>query len=579
MAMGGQRSTVNRVLDAIDAFTLNRPRMLAIYLVAVALNSLAFYLFSPGYYDRNANLLLLVLCLLLLPTLRSPRLYPYVVHGLTLMSAVLVLYIASQSGGINSNALVWLTVLAVPVLLLLGPRATLAWIGVLLLTLLALWAATAQGPIHPATQMSAHAIPWAMMNHALTLTSLMVAVYVYEHLNRQQQRSVDQRNAELHKTHEALILAQAHKDEFVAAVGHELRTPMNAILGFNGVLRQELADRPEQVEIVDHIRRSTSHLLQVVNDILDFSQLQAGRLQLHLADLDVPALLSETVARHQERAQEKGLVLQAHIDLSDALHVRADRQRLQQVLNNLLDNAIKFTAQGGVDLRVRWVGERLRFEVEDTGRGIAPDRQAHIFHRFEHADVQTNRAYGGTGLGLTLCERLVQLQGGEIGVHSQPGQGAQFWFELPLAVVHPALPPRPTQELPSDEPLHILLVDDNAVNLMVAQLQLRKIWPQAQISSADGGPQALHLLDAQTFDLALVDMIMPGMDGMQLTQQARTQFGHKVARMPIIALTANTHPSERERCLAAGMDAVLHKPIDSAELVRVVSALVREARA
>jgi len=579
MAMGGQRSTVNRVLGAIEAFTLNRPRMLAIYLVAVGLNSLVFYLFPPGYYDRNANLLLSILCLLLLPTPRSQRLYPYVVHGLTVMSALLVLYIASRSGGINSNALVWLTVLAVPVLLLLGPRATVAWIGVLLLALLAVWAATAQGPIHPTTQMSAQAIPWAMMNHALALISLMVAVYVYDHLNRQQQRSVDQRNADLQKTHEALILAQAHKDEFVAAVGHELRTPMNAILGFNGVLRQELADRPEQVEIVDHIRRSTSHLLQVVNDILDFSQLQAGRLQLHLADLDLAALLSETVARHQERAREKGLVLQAHTDVPDALHVRADRQRLQQVLNNLLDNAIKFTAQGRVDLRVRWAGGRLRFEVQDTGRGIAPDRQAHIFHRFEHADVQTNRAYGGTGLGLTLCERLVQLQGGEIGVHSQPGQGARFWFELPLAAVHPALPPRPTQELPSDEPLHILLVDDNAVNLMVAQLQLRKIWPQANISSADGGPQALRLLDAQTFDLALVDMIMPGMDGMQLTQQARTQFGHRVAHMPIIALTANTHPTERERCLAAGMDAVLHKPIDSAELVRVVSALVREARA
>lgn len=577
--MGGQRSTVNKVLGAIEAFNLNRPRMLTIYLVAVGLNSLVFYLFPPGYYDRNANLFLSILCLLLLPTPRSQRLYPYVVHGLTVMSALLVLYIASQSGGINSNALVWLTVLAVPVLLLLGPRATVAWIGVLLLALLAVWAATAQGPIHPTTQMSAQAIPWAMMNHALALISLMVAVYVYDHLNRQQQRSVDQRNADLQKTHEALILAQAHKDEFVAAVGHELRTPMNAILGFNGVLRQELADRPEQVEIVDHIRRSTSHLLQVVNDILDFSQLQAGRLQLHLADLDLAALLSETVARHQERAREKGLFLQAHTDVPDALHVRADRQRLQQVLNNLLDNAIKFTAQGRVDLRVRWAGARLRFEVQDTGRGIAPDRQAHIFHRFEHADVQTNRAYGGTGLGLTLCERLVQLQGGEIGVHSQPGQGAQFWFELPLAVVHPALPPRPTQELPSDEPLHILLVDDNAVNLMVAQLQLRKIWPQANISSADGGPQALRLLDAQTFDLALVDMIMPGMDGMQLTQQARTQFGHRVAHMPIIALTANTHPTERERCLAAGMDAVLHKPIDSAELVRVVSALVREARA
>ena len=573
------RQVADKARRALGAFAFTRRSILGIYLVAVGLNSLVFYLFSPGYYDRNANLLLSILTLLLLPTLRSQRLFPYVVHGLTAVSALLVLYIATQSGGINSTALVWLTVLAVPVLLLLGPPATLVWIGLQLLSLLGLWQAAVHGLLNPVTHMSAQAIPWALMNHVLTLVSLMLAVYVYDHLHQQQQRGVDRRNAELRGIHEALMQAQAHKDEFVAAVGHELRTPMNAILGFNGVLRQELADRPEQVEVVDHIRRSTSHLLQVVNDILDFSQLQAGHLQLHLGNVDLPALLRETVARHEERAREKGLQLHWHAEIPAALHVRADRQRLQQVLNNLLDNAIKFTAQGGVELRGRWADERLRFEVQDTGRGIAPDRQVHIFRRFEHADVQTNRAYGGTGLGLTLCERLVHLQGGEIGVHSQPGQGALFWFEVPLAVVQPASPAVQTEVLPEQEPLQILLVDDNAVNLMVAQLQLRKLWPAANITCADNGPQALRLLDAQTFDLALVDMVMPGMDGMQLTRQVRTQFAQITARMPIIALTANTHPAERERCLAAGMDAVLHKPIDNVELVRVVSALVREARA
>lgn len=572
-------ATVNRVWDALDTFALTRRSILAIYLIAVGLNSLVFYLFSPGHYDRNANLLLSVLSLLLLPTLRVPRLFPYVVHSLTAVTAVLVLYIASQSGGVNSNALVWLTVLSVPVFLLLGPPATLAWIGIQLLALLALWLGTTKGLIHPTTHTSEHAIHWALMNHVLTLVSLMLAVCVYDHLHQQQQRSVDQRNAELRGIHEALMQAQARKDEFVAAVGHELRTPMNAILGFNGVLRQELADRPEEVEVVDHIRRSTSHLLQVVNDILDFSQLQAGHLQLHLGTVDLPALLRETVKRYEERAHEKGLLLHMQAEIPAVLHVRADRQRLQQVLNNLLDNAIKFTAQGGVELRVRSAGEHLRFEIQDTGRGIAPDLQAHIFRRFEYADVQTNRTYRGTGLGLTLCERLVHLQGGEIGVHSQPGQGALFWFVVPLAVVQPASPAVRTEVLPEQEPLQILLVDDNPVNLMVAQLQLRKLWPAANITCADNGPQALRLLDAQTFDLALVDMVMPGMDGLQLTRQVRTQFAQITARMPIIALTANTHPAERERCLAAGMDAVLHKPIDDVELVRVASALVRQARA
>ena len=571
--------TVRRAQRALDVQAFRRSSILALYLVAVALNSLVFYLFSPGYYDRNANLLVSVLALLLLPASRIERFFPWVVHGLTAIAVALVLYIATQSGGINSTALVWLTVLAVPVLLLLGPPATLIWIGIELLCFLGLWVGSMNGRLHPETHMSPQAMPWAMMNHVLTLASLMMAVYVYDHLHRQQLRDIDGRNADLRKIHEALIQAQAHKDEFVAAVGHELRTPMNAILGFNGVLREELADRPEHVEVVDHIRRSTTHLLQVINDILDFSQLQAGRLALRQVDFDLHALLNEMIERYRPRALEKGLVLALQTDPQLMQHVHADRQRLQQVLGNLLDNAVKFTAQGGVTLRVAPAGARVRFEVEDTGRGIAPDRQVHIFRRFEHADVQTNRAYGGTGLGLSLCERLVQLQGGQIGVHSQPDQGALFWFELPLVpALQPTAAPQP-QTLPANAPLQILLVDDNAVNLMVAQLQLQKIWPNARVTPAASGPEALRLLDTQGFDLALVDMIMPDMDGMQLTRQVRAQFAQITARMPIIALTANTHPAERERCLAAGMDDVLHKPIDTAELLRCVSVLLAKDRA
>ena len=576
----GIRQAIDGAQHALGTLVFTRRTILGIYLVAVSFNSLIFYLFAPGYYDRNANLLVSVLALLMLPTLRHPRLLPYVVHALTAISTVLVLYIASASGGINSTALIWLTVLAVPVLLLLGPPATLAWIAIILLSLLALMMVSHHGGLDPQSHMSTQAIPWAMMNHVLVLGSLMLAVRVYEHLHQTQLREIDNRNAELRMIHEALIRAQMHKDEFVAAVGHELRTPMNAILGFNGVLRQELVDRPEQVEVVDHIRRSTGHLLQVVNDILDFSQLQAGHLQLHRTDLDLRELLRGLHIRYKARAREEGLACELQIDPRLTGHVHADRQRLQQVLANLLDNAIKFTAQGRVTLRAAPAGARVRFEVEDTGRGIAPDRQAHIFRRFEHADVQTNRAYGGTGLGLTLCERLVQLQGGEIGVRSQPDQGALFWFELPLPPARqPMAPPPQPEDLPASEPLRILLVDDNAVNLMVARLQLQKIWPRARITTAASGPDALRLIDEQVFDVALVDMIMPGMDGMQLTRQVREQFGQVAAHMPIIALTANTHPAERQRCLSAGMDDVQHKPIEAEQLVRSVSALVRKARA
>lgn len=564
----------------VGARVLSRHGILTIYLLAVAANSFVYYIFAPGYYDRNANLLVSVLALLLLPVLRTPRPFAPVVHGLTAVTLALVFYIASQTGAINSIALVWLTVLTMPVLLLLGPQATLAWIGILLTGLLIMWWSTGPDRFDPDPMLSTEAVPWAMMNHVLVLASLMLAVLVYESLHRKQLRQIEDRNEALRQTHHALIQAQAHKDEFVASVGHELRTPMNAILGFNGVLREELADRPEQLEVVEHIRRSTQHLLQVVNNILDFSQLQAGSMPLRLNDVALQLAVDEVCAHRMSRAREKGLSLQWVTDDVAGLRVQLDRHRLQQVLGHLLDNAIKFTARGGVTVRAVANGLVLRFEVEDTGPGIASDRQALIFRRFEHADVQTNRAFGGTGLGLSLCEGLVQLMGGRIGVHSQAGQGAMFWFELPLVPAQGrTLALVATPDLPASTALNILLVDDNPVNLMVARLQLQKLWPEARMATASGGEEALQWIATQPFDVALFDMIMPGMDGLELTREVRKRFPDVAARMPILALTANTHPAERERCLDAGMDEVLHKPIETQALAQAVGRLLARSKA
>ena len=557
-----------------------RQSLLATYLLAVSLTSLIFYLIPPGYYERNANLLTTLLTAAMLPLVRVRTLFAPLVHLVTLISLVLVTYIACTSGGINSSALAWLNVLAVPVLLLQGPRAALAWIGVVLATILALLLATLAGQLDSHTHVTRQAVPWAWMNQALAMGNLMLAVRLYDHLHQQQMQELQERNQEIQRTHEALLLAQAHKDEFVAAVGHELRTPMNAILGFNGVLRQELADRPDQVEVVDHIRRSTGHLLQVVNDILDFSQLQAGKLMLHLEDFELVGLMNDALQTDRERAQEKGLAWSGTLDPALPLRVRADRQRLLQILRNLLGNALKFTSQGEVQLHIRAGEGQLHFEVCDTGRGIAQNQQAHIFRRFEHADVQTTRAYGGTGLGLSICEKLVALHGGQMGVRSQEGHGATFWFRVPLVQAQTAATvPQPDEALPQDEALRILLVDDNAMNLMVARLQLQKCWPRAEIVTLDSAAQALVLLDAQGFDVALVDMVMPEMDGMALARQIRHRFPAITARMPIIALTANTNPVDRQRCLDAGMDDVLDKPMDLQTLVRCVSRHVLKARA
>jgi signal transduction histidine kinase/ActR/RegA family two-component response regulator len=557
---------------------LSKRKILAIYLLAVGLTSLFFYLIPPGYYNRNANLAISITMGVLMLLAAQRRLYSVLVHLATLSSLVLIIYIASQSGGINSTSIVWLNVLALPVLLLLGPAVTVIWIAVILSTILALYLATLNGWVDSQAEITQQAIPWALMNNMLAIGNLMLGVRLYEHLHEEQLKQLHQRNEELKATHHALMQAQAHKDEFVAAVGHELRTPMNAILGFNGVLRQELADQPQQVEVVDHIRRSTMQLLRVVNDILDFSQLQAGQFLLHEVDFELAGLMQEALQTHQQKAMEKGLSWSGELDPHLPQRVHADRQRLLQILSNLLDNAMKFTASGSVQLRLLARQDQLRCEVIDTGRGIAQSQQVHIFSRFEQADVQTTRTYGGTGLGLSICEKLVTLHGGHIGVISQPGEGAAFWFQVPLKVAHTAQTSSTAVLSPLAQDLRILVVDDNSMNLMVARLQLQKCWPKAHIVTAESAAQALQLLDEQGFDVALIDMIMPDMDGMALTQQIRQQFPAMTARMPIIALTANTNPVDRQRCLDAGMDDVLAKPMDLSSLVNSVSRHIVRAR-
>jgi signal transduction histidine kinase/CheY-like chemotaxis protein len=566
--------------DADGKTLFSRENLLVIFLLAIGLSSLLFFFMPSGYYDRRINLACTVLMVALVPLAYQPRYFAAVVHGAALISATMVAHNAMASGGVNSMGMVWLNVLSVPVLLLLGPMATLIWVVISLSLTAGLLVATLSGWSGDHVQITQQAVPWSLMNNALVAGNLMLAVFLYDHLHDRQRQQLDRRNEELKATHQALLQAQAHKDEFVAAVGHELRTPMNAILGFNSVLRQELADHPDQVEVVDHIRRSTTHLLQVVNDILDFSQLQAGKLWVHAVDFDVEPLMQEALQTHQSRAQEKGLTWTGQMESGVPKRVHADRQRLLQILRNLLDNALKFTDQGTVHLRIAVQAGQLRFEVTDTGRGIAPAEHRQIFKRFEHANIQTTRAYGGTGLGLSICEKLVNLQGGQIGLQSELGHGATFWFQIPLQAASTPSEAHPkSSDSLQDEALRMLVVDDNTMNLMVARLQLKKCWPKAQIVTADGAAQALSLLDTQSFDIALVDMIMPEMDGMQLTAQIRQQFPAITARMPILALTANTNPIDRQRCLDAGMDEVLDKPMDPEILVPCVSRHIRKARA
>lgn len=494
-------------------------------------------------------------------------------HGLLGISLSLIFYITLNAGGLSSPQMLWLGMVPVPAIFLLGQTATLVWAGLVLLSIGVLFIVTYLGGLPITFHYQRAHITWAAISSFCIASNVFFLPLIYHWLNKRQLADIEHRNADLEQTRLALLQSESHKDKFMAAVGHELRTPMNAILGFNNVLREEVALHADDLETVNLINHSTKKLLKLVNEILDFSQLQAGRLQLNMGPTDLAGLLQHCLdtMRHHENARVP-LMLEMADDVPHWIHT--DAQRLREILQHLLDNACKFTSKGRICLRVRLNHGHLMFEVIDTGAGIALELQAHIFKRFEHADQETLRQFGGTGLGLAISKQLVALLGGDMGLESRPGQGARFWFELPLGVCDP---PSPAQTLQHPQrawaqAFTLLVVDDNPVNLQVARLICQSIWPQATLLTATSGPACLQLLQTTPVDVVLMDMFMPEMDGTQTCKTIRQTFPAPLSRIPIIGLTASTHPHDKQQCLDAGMNMVTHKPMDKTALTQAVQA-------
>lgn len=395
--------------------------------------------------------------------------------------------------------------------------------------------------------------------------------------------SVRNNEAALIDANQAAQAANLAKSQFLATMSHELRTPMNGILGMSQLLLMPDCSPDEQKEYARTILNSGQTLLTLLNDILDLSKVEAGKLELNHAEVMPEQIMRETLALFGELAQSKGL--QIHADWQGPVQQRywSDPTRLRQMLSNLVNNAIKFTDQGMIRIECSAIATKenmamLTFAVTDSGIGIAKDKQALLFMPFSQVDSSASRKFSGTGLGLSIVSKLARLMGGEAGVESSPGHGSRFWFSVKVATLPAETDSNASNQADSSEtacpeasntdiqPARVLIVEDNAINRKVLASQLGKLG--VQVESSENGQEAVTAIESGLApDLVLMDCRMPIMDGFDATQRIRlweSQSGR--ARLPIIAVTANAFMDDRERCLAVGMDDFLAKPVSLNDL-------------
>lgn len=562
---------------AFPAFTrLPKDRLFAFFILCSGLlASLFISIATPVSAVQTLSFVLLAFWLLLSWLFWRGLTLPFTCQAASFLGAVQLFVIAWFSGGVYASCLMWFSVLIVANYFIVGRKASFFWllidVGVHYIQAYAFdwWGF---GPVLGLGSQNALA---SLIDYSFSFIIIIAILLFYHSQYEQAVNDLEKTQGDLKNTEQELSQTLQMRESFIGSVSHELRTPMNAIMGFNSLLLSMVRDKPRALMVLDHTRQSADHLLTVINDVLDYTQFKSGQLRARLAPADLYQTIGSAFGLFMPRV-ENSVCYSCDLPPKLPAWVETDSHRLTQVLVNLLGNAIKFTASGDVQLTVSALPDNLfEFRVTDSGIGIAEEEQQRLFSSFSQANPSIQARFGGSGLGLMISQRLVHLLGGELGFKSELGRGSEFWFTLHLPAVDPPSAPDvavPSTQLEGFSNLRFLIVDDHAVNRLVLRQILLNQWPDAVVMEGGDGFAALSYLKEHVFDLVFLDMVMPGLGGIETAQ--RLSHPDFTSTPPLIGLTANVNPQDLDAFFKAGLSGLLLKPFNREQLMALIHQLL-----
>ena len=562
---------------AFPAFTrLPKDRLFAFFILCSGLlASLFISIATPVSAVQTLSFVLLAFWLLLSWLFWRGLTLPFTCQAASFLGAVQLFVIAWFSGGVYASCLMWFSVLIVANYFIVGRKASFFWllidVGVHYIQAYAFdwWGF---GPVLGLGSQNALA---SLIDYSFSFIIIIAILLFYHSQYEQAVNDLEKTQGDLKNTEQELSQTLQMRESFIGSVSHELRTPMNAIMGFNSLLLSMVRDKPRALMVLDHTRQSADHLLTVINDVLDYTQFKSGQLRARLAPADLYQTIGSAFGLFMPRV-ENSVCYSCDLPPKLPAWVETDSHRLTQVLVNLLGNAIKFTASGDVQLTVSALPDNwFEFRVTDSGIGIAEEEQQRLFSSFSQANPSIQARFGGSGLGLMISQRLVYLLGGELGFKSELGRGSEFWFTLHLPEVDPPSAPDvavPSTQLEGFSNLRFLIVDDHAVNRLVLRQILLNQWPDAVVMEGGDGFAALSYLKEHVFDLVFLDMVMPGLGGIETAQ--RLSHPDFTSTPPLIGLTANVNPQDLDAFFKAGLSGLLLKPFNREQLMALIHQLL-----